>query len=223
MMYIEKSAFRRGEYVGYAGGVWNIRKSAGMGGWKATFRDDPKRAYLFAKTLKELDKQLGEIQPVNKNPRRKTKRATPGRSVTAPRKTYRSAKRHTRKATTKRSQRQWEHVYESARKQGFRESDAIKIANGITKKSAVRVRKNPLKRAAKRSTSFGRRSDAHVIVGLRRGPGKRIKHFYFTGDRFADHREEANIYATRVKAIAAAKAILERLPESIVSLKVVKP
>ena len=201
----------------------NAKKYARKNGAAGIFHADDSYTLYYMEDGKLHQKFWKTARIVHENPSTKAKRATPGRSVTAPRKTYRSAKRHTRKATTKRSQRQWEHVYESARKQGFRESDAIKIANGVTKKSAVRVRKNPLKRAAKRSTSFGRRSDAHVIVGLRRGPGKRIKHFYFTGDRFTDHREEANIYATRVKAIAAAKAILERLPESIVSLKVVKP
>ncbi len=153
----------------------------------------------------------------------KAKRAKPGRRVTAPRKTYRSARKHTRKATTRKAQDQWQHVYETARKEGFHEGDAIRIANGVTKRRAVRVRKNPLKRAAKRSTSFGRRSDPYVIAGLRRGPGKRIKHYYFTGTKFTDHRDEAHIYATRAKAVEAAKAILDRLPESIVSLRVMKP
>jgi len=184
----------------------------------------PLSAYFGASNRTSDGKPIYErVKTAKKNPRRKTSRSKPGTRVTAPRKTYRSAKRHTRKATTKRTSLEWMHVYESARKEGFREGEAIKIANGVLKRRAVRVRKNPLKRAAKRSISFGRCSDPHVIAAIRRGPGKRIKHFYFTGDRFTDRRDEAHIYATKAKALAQAKALLDRLPESIVSLKVSKP
>lgn len=48
---IEKSGFRRGEYVGYANGVWRIRRNP-SGGWTAwlngrfTFRQAPTLAHL---------------------------------------------------------------------------------------------------------------------------------------------------------------------------------
>ncbi|MDE2020665.1 MAG: hypothetical protein KGJ13_10050 [Patescibacteria group bacterium] len=166
------------------------------------------------------------LQSARKNPRRKTKRVKPGRRVTAPRKTYRSAKKHTRKATTKRLQHQWEHAYESARKEGYREGDAIKIANGVTKRnvkpSGERVRKNPLKHAARKSTSFGRRTDPHIIEAIRVGPGKRLAFWYFTGHSFEDKRSHALIYATKNDAMTAAKTIRNRVPESITALRIVR-
>ena len=58
---IEKSAFRRGEYVGYAGGVWLIRKStSSYGRWAATHRDDKLKPTLYACTLASLDAQLAQ-------------------------------------------------------------------------------------------------------------------------------------------------------------------
>lgn len=52
---IEKSAFRPREYVGYAGGVWRIRKT-GVGGWEALERDGPDR--IFGTTLQEIGEKL---------------------------------------------------------------------------------------------------------------------------------------------------------------------
>ena len=51
---IEKSAFRKGEYVGYGSGVWLIRKSRNRPGlWVAESRDD-KRDSIYAPSLKVL-------------------------------------------------------------------------------------------------------------------------------------------------------------------------
>jgi hypothetical protein len=52
---IERSAFRRGEYVGYANGVWRI--SRGPRGWFATKRDGNART-LYAPTLRLLSIRL---------------------------------------------------------------------------------------------------------------------------------------------------------------------
>lgn len=58
---IEKSAFRKGEYVGYAHGVWTIRKTnSSYGRWVATFRDDPKVSPIYAFRLADLDAKLGK-------------------------------------------------------------------------------------------------------------------------------------------------------------------
>lgn len=51
---IDKAAFRLGEYVGYAKGVWQIRKSSR--GWSAAKRDEP--GYLHARTLAGISRQL---------------------------------------------------------------------------------------------------------------------------------------------------------------------
>lgn len=158
------------------------------------------------------------------NPRRKTKRAKPRRRVTAPRKTYRSAKKHTRKASTRRLQDQWEHVYETARKKKFSEGDAIKIANGVIRQSSERVRKNPLKRAARKSTAFGRRTDPHIVEAVRVGPGKRVSFFYLTpGETLNSTRSRAKIFTSRALAHTAAKQILNSLPDGIKGLRVVRP
>ena len=54
---IEKSAFRKGEYVGYcAGRIYHIRKSAG-GYWFARNRDDSKD-HFFAFGLESMSKVL---------------------------------------------------------------------------------------------------------------------------------------------------------------------
>ena len=54
---IEKSAFRRGEYVGYARGkVWRISKTA-YGGWKWVATSDDAQS-LYADRLIDLSKVL---------------------------------------------------------------------------------------------------------------------------------------------------------------------
>lgn len=60
---IDKSAFRRGEYVGYADGVWNIKPlhSNHGSGWQARHRDDPEMPTLRGKTLADISKDLETI------------------------------------------------------------------------------------------------------------------------------------------------------------------
>jgi hypothetical protein len=53
---IEKSGFRRGEYVGYANGVWRIRKDKPAVGWRAQHRETGK--VLFGASLAELSTLL---------------------------------------------------------------------------------------------------------------------------------------------------------------------
>lgn len=54
---IEKSAFRKGEYVGYAGGlIYQVRKSnSSFGNWVAWVRDEPP---IYAFRLAELSEKL---------------------------------------------------------------------------------------------------------------------------------------------------------------------
>lgn len=53
---IERSAFRRGEHVGYGGGqVWRVRRH-GCGGWEAFPREGG--GYLRASTLAALSGKL---------------------------------------------------------------------------------------------------------------------------------------------------------------------
>lgn len=59
---IEKSAFKRNEYVGYANGVWIIRKTnSSYGNWSARHRDDNKAPLLFGFTLADLSKKLTDF------------------------------------------------------------------------------------------------------------------------------------------------------------------
>lgn len=56
---IEKSAFKKGEYVGYGHGVWHITKSnSSYGTWAARHRDDNRAPILFAFSLKKLSTKL---------------------------------------------------------------------------------------------------------------------------------------------------------------------
>jgi translation elongation factor P/translation initiation factor 5A len=52
---IEKSAFRKGEYVGYANGVWLIQRSDA--GWTARHREAA-APRITARTLADLDAKL---------------------------------------------------------------------------------------------------------------------------------------------------------------------
>jgi len=71
---IGRSGFRRGEYVGYANGVWHIRRITRGGKtsrWEASFpcilRADSRPA-IVARTLRDLSTHLAayvECHPVN--------------------------------------------------------------------------------------------------------------------------------------------------------------
>lgn len=58
---IEKSAFHPKEYVGYADGVWIIRRASY--GWFARHRDDPARALIVTRTLREMNDKFGATAP----------------------------------------------------------------------------------------------------------------------------------------------------------------
>ena len=65
---IEKSAFKRAEYVGYAAGrVYRIRKT-GVGGWEAIERDSG-ATLLRAATLAEISDRLTSAALVAHSPR----------------------------------------------------------------------------------------------------------------------------------------------------------
>lgn len=59
---IEKSAFRKGEYVGYgAGKVWRIRKStSSYGNWLAISQHEPNRQ-VFAWRLADMSDNLSAL------------------------------------------------------------------------------------------------------------------------------------------------------------------
>lgn len=72
---IEKSAFRRFEYVGYAGGrVYRIRKT-GFGHWEAiqsagqfgVYDDQLKHGYFRAKGLEGMSRKLEELAALAKS------------------------------------------------------------------------------------------------------------------------------------------------------------
>jgi hypothetical protein len=59
---IEKSKFHKGEYIGYANGVWLIRKTnSSYGNWSARFRDDTRVPLIFGFTLIEISKKLTDL------------------------------------------------------------------------------------------------------------------------------------------------------------------
>ncbi len=53
---IEKSAFKKGEYVGYADGVWRVMRWDR--GWRAFCRLHADHVSLYADTLGEMSKLL---------------------------------------------------------------------------------------------------------------------------------------------------------------------
>jgi hypothetical protein len=56
MLNIDKSAFNKGEYVGYsARGVWRVRKF-GSKDWRATLRDGG--GFYCCRTLREISQKL---------------------------------------------------------------------------------------------------------------------------------------------------------------------
>lgn len=56
MHNIEKSAFRKGEHVGYCGGTWRIRRNAK--GWIATVQTGTGRKPIKAATLAGISEAL---------------------------------------------------------------------------------------------------------------------------------------------------------------------
>ena len=59
---IDKSAFRKGEYVGYSNGVWLITKSSSSyGNWCARKRDDTREPLVFAFTLAGISDKLSNL------------------------------------------------------------------------------------------------------------------------------------------------------------------
>lgn len=62
---IEKSAFRKGEYVGYCNGVWRIRPKARGHLWGATKRDSTEPT-IFAETLGDLSAKLTAHETASK-------------------------------------------------------------------------------------------------------------------------------------------------------------
>jgi len=61
---IEKSAFKRGEYVGYHHGVWRIMKSnSSYGRWWAVYTQQPK-LQLYAWSLAMMSKRLSETNVI---------------------------------------------------------------------------------------------------------------------------------------------------------------
>jgi hypothetical protein len=64
MFNIEKSGFRRGEYVGYGGGkVWRIKKTnSSFGNWFA-HNQDSYNEQLYAMRLSDLQAKLEAMKP----------------------------------------------------------------------------------------------------------------------------------------------------------------
>lgn len=66
MLYIEKSAFRKGQYVGYGsnGATYRMHKDSSSGYWIAIIHSGDMKAKpnsFHARTLAEADKKLGKL------------------------------------------------------------------------------------------------------------------------------------------------------------------
>ena len=59
---IDKSAFRKGEYVGYADGTWRIRRAAV--GWRAQRMSRSLCDVIFAPTLGAISRKLNEYAAI---------------------------------------------------------------------------------------------------------------------------------------------------------------
>lgn len=69
---IEPSAFRPGEYVGYARGVWQItRANSSFGSWAARHRDDPRAPILFCLPTVGLVRFAGSVRPQSRDVRKR--------------------------------------------------------------------------------------------------------------------------------------------------------
>lgn len=69
---IDKSGFRRGQYVGYGGGlVFRIKREGS--GWRATEQGKGTPSF-YGKTLGEISKQLRALPSMARDPRRKARR-----------------------------------------------------------------------------------------------------------------------------------------------------
>lgn len=61
---IEKSAFRRREYVGYSDGAWRItRTNSSFGNWAASHATNQRAPMLFAWNLRQLSAKLENYKP----------------------------------------------------------------------------------------------------------------------------------------------------------------
>ncbi|MDE2019674.1 MAG: hypothetical protein KGJ13_05015 [Patescibacteria group bacterium] len=135
-----------------------------------------------------------------------------------------SALRHTRKANTPKRSRMWSHVYNSARKEGFKEGDAIAIADGVLKKrvnKVSRARKNPRVFGRKGKSAHRHLREAYAIEGLQIS-GTKIKTWYFNGNGFSDHEAKAERFQSRAAAHRQAAHIRYSLPAKIRTLRVYK-
>jgi len=99
MHNVEKSAFQKGQYVGYGGGaVWHIR-NYGKGNWKATPQGNNKHSVFSCATLRDVSTQLETLsaKPMDANltSARKANPATRKRAISRP-------SQVTKKAPTKR-------------------------------------------------------------------------------------------------------------------------
>lgn len=60
---IDKSAFRKGEYVGYGNGVWRVhRYSTGAKRWRAVHRNITSAPALYGPTLASISDQLAMVK-----------------------------------------------------------------------------------------------------------------------------------------------------------------
>lgn len=62
---IDKSAFRKGEYVGYCHGVWRIWRDGKV--WQAnsrTIMGCPAGRTVYGRTLEDISRELAELEPI---------------------------------------------------------------------------------------------------------------------------------------------------------------
>lgn len=223
MQRIEKSGFRKGEYVGYANGVWLIRKRAD-GSWVARKRDDPSQGItISARTLRELDSKLGNVEenlkqnPSRRAPRKSAKSLSPRKRG----KTIRKRKKIVRVRKNPISQGWFVidfdgKIYDGPFKSSTMAVKSAKKLGGLEKgfdvtfssTNVTPVRKNPVQRAC-------------IVEAVRIGQRKQLSFWYWNGHALEDKRTHAFQFPNHRAAYAKAKEIRDQLPSGFRVLRVV--
>ena len=196
MHNVEKSAFQKGQYVGYGGGaVWHIR-NYGKGNWKATPQGNNKHQVFSCATLRDVSTQLETLsaKPMDAN-LTTTHKANP-----APRK--RAAIRATKNATVNvyemygtRGEYAADILYRGKLLKQFAGMDLAAIFRQVetwctNQGYAIRLndetrRKNPAprKRAISRPSQVTKKAPTKRLVARRKAAAKKPVKGYFPNPR----------------------------------------
>lgn len=176
MHNIEKSAFQKGQYVGYGGGaVWHIR-NYGKGNWKATPQGNNKHQVFSCATLRDVSTQL---ETLGMKPMDETHR----KSNPAPRK--RAVNKSTPKSFDKFTKRQLQDFItgcHNARDYGPEFTAACYALNSQTT-APRKTNPAPRKRAISRPSQITKKAPSKRLVARRKVAAKKPVKGYFPNPR----------------------------------------